>query len=233
MPDLATIRSRSSWAEIIEGQPQHLLIAVLMVAGAIALLERPAEAPRLIGFTAHGWAVLSIALAVLHQVMVAVVFRLQLHRNLMTRMFGARDMQVWAIMFLPLLVARPLSLIMTGWADTVPLTGLRWAEVGLGLVLLAVAGWAMHSVIVHFTIPRALGGDHFRDSYAAMPLVREGAFRYTANAMYGLIFLGLWGIALLFGSWNAFVVALFQHGYIWVHMYCTERPDMERIYGPG
>ena len=65
-----------------------------------------------------------------------------------------------------------------------------------------------------------------------MPMVREGAFRHTSNAMYGLVFLGLWGIALLFGSWNALVVALFQHAYIWVHMYCTEAPDMRRIYGP-
>ncbi len=58
------------------------------------------------------------------------------------------------------------------------------------------------------------------------------AFRYTSNAMYGVAFLGLWGIALLFGSWNALVIALFQHAYIWVHMYCTEAPDMARIYAP-
>lgn len=37
--------------------------------------------------------------------------------------------------------------------------------------------------------------------------------------------------ALMFGSWNALVVALFQHAFIWVHMYCTEGPDMGRIYG--
>ena len=42
----------------------------------------------------------------------------------------------------------------------------------------------------------------------------------------------LWGIALVFGSWNALVVALFQHAYIWVHMYCTETPDMRWVYGP-
>ena len=40
------------------------------------------------------------------------------------------------------------------------------------------------------------------------------------------------GIAMLFGYWNALVVAVFQHAYIWVHMYCTEAPDMARIYTP-
>ena len=66
-----------------------------------------------------------------------------------------------------------------------------------------------------------------------MPLVNKGIFRYTKNGMYGVVFLGLWGIALLFGSWNALALALFQHAYIWVHMYCTEAPDMRFIYGPG
>ena len=232
MSRLAEIRARSSWKKMLEGQIQHAGIALLMILGAASLLVVAQPAPRLLGLTATGWAGLSIALAVLHQFVVAAVFRLQLHRNLMTRLFGARDMAVWTAIFMPLLIARPLTILMTGWADTVEITGLRWAEIPLGLALLVLAGWALHSVVVHFTIARALGGDHFRDRYAEMELVRKGAFAVTPDAMYGIAFLGLWGIALLFGSWNALVVALFQHAYIWVHMYCTEKPDMERIYGP-
>ena len=38
------------------------------------------------------------------------------------------------------------------------------------------------------------------------------------------------GIGLLLGSWNAIVLALFYHAYIWVHMYCTEDPDMRILY---
>jgi hypothetical protein len=51
--------------------------------------------------------------------------------------------------------------------------------------------------------------------------------------MYLLIFLALWAIALYFRSHAALVAALFQHAYIWVHYGCTERPDMELIYGSG
>ena len=80
----------------------------------------------------------------------------------------------------------------------------------------------MHSVFRYFTIPRALGGDHFHDQYLNLPLVDQGAFKYSSNAMYSFVFLGMWGIALLTGSWNALVLALFNHAYIWVHMYCTE-----------
>lgn len=230
MAKLEDIRTRSTWAQVFEGQPQHLAIALLMVLGAVSLLTSDQDAPRLLGITAKGWAVISIMLAILHQIIVAIVFRLQLHRNMMTGLFADRDMKIWGLIFMPLLLLRPLTVMMTGWADTTPITGLHMLEIIVGLALLGAATWAIHSVMVHFTIPRALGGDHFRNYYASMPLVRKGAFRFTANAMYGVAFLGLWGIALLFGSWNAFVVALFQHAYIWVHMYCTEAPDMARIY---
>jgi protein-S-isoprenylcysteine O-methyltransferase Ste14 len=78
---------------------------------------------------------------------------------------------------------------------------------------------------------RALGGDHFRAEIREMPMVRKGAFRWSENAMYVFVFLGLWAIALLTGSQAALGLALFQHAYIWIHYYCTEKPDMELIYG--
>jgi protein-S-isoprenylcysteine O-methyltransferase Ste14 len=228
---LSDIRARSRIGDLIEGQPQHLGLALLLAYGAVALIGPDPGAPRLLGLTSVGWAYLSIALALIHQAVVALVFRLQLHRNLMTRLFGARDMAVWGAIFMPLLVARPLTVLLTGLADSVPITAYRGVEITLGIALVGAAIWAMHSVLVHFTLPRALGGDHFRDSYAGMPLVRDGAFKYTSNAMYGVVFLGLWGIALLCGSWVALILALFQHCYIWVHMYCTENADMGWIYG--
>ncbi|PCH67087.1 MAG: hypothetical protein COC12_11975 [Rhodobacteraceae bacterium] len=231
MTQLSAIRAQSTWRDIIEGQPQQIAIFALMALGAGSLLTTTADAPKILFLTSYQWAVVSIALAGIHQLIVAIGFRLQLHRNWLSNRFGDRDMQVWAAIFMPLLVARPITLILIGWADTVPITGWRGLELALGLALIGVAIWGMHSVLVYFTLPRALGGDHFRDEIANMPMVNKGLFKYTANGMYGVIFLGFWGIALAFGSWNALVVALFQHAFIWVHMYCTEGPDMRRIYG--
>jgi len=233
MTTLSEIREKSGWKDIVEGQPQHILIAILMTVGACTLLHSPADAPTFLGLTAIGWAKTSIALALIHQIIVAFVFRLQLHKNLMTNLFGQKDMKVWAVIFMPLLIARPITVILTGWADTVPITDYRMIEMILGAALLAPAIYGMHSTLVHFSLPRALGGDHFRDEYLAMPMVTKGIFRYTANGMYGVVFLGLWGIALLFGSWNALVLALFQQAYIWVHMYCTETQDLRRMFPPS
>ena len=229
MSRLNDIRARSNWSDILEGQPQHALISSLLVVGACSLLTTSEDV--FLGISATTWAKISICLALAHQIMVAVVFRLQLHRNVMSRLLGSADMIVWAVLFFPLLLARPLTIIAVGAADTVPIHSNETGLMIFGGFLLIPAIWAMHSTSVYFTFPRALGGDHFRDHYAEMPLVNKGAFKYTANAMYGVVFLGLWGIALLFNSWNALIVALFQHAYIWVHMYCTEQPDMRWIYG--
>jgi hypothetical protein len=101
----------------------------------------------------------------------------------------------------------------------------------IGALFLVPALWTMHSVKKYFGFARALGGDHFFERYRAMPMVREGAFKYSSNAMYSFVFIGLWGIALLLGSQAALAVVLFQHAYIWVHWYCTEQPDGVVLYG--
>ena len=75
------------------------------------------------------------------------------------------------------------------------------------------------------------GGDHFRTRYRAMPLVEQGAFRYSSNAMYTFGLLILWTIALWAQSRTALAMAMFQHAYIWVHLYCTEAPDLKVLYG--
>ena len=70
-----------------------------------------------------------------------------------------------------------------------------------------------------------------RESYRSSSFVRKGIFRFTRNGMYVYGFLLLWVPALWFASLAALAVALFNHLYIWVHYFATERPDMERIYG--
>ena len=231
MRSLALIRARTPKREILRGQLQHAMLALLITVGAGAMLHQTQS--RVLGLSAIHWAYLAMGVALVHQIMVAVVFRLQLHFDVMVRLFGGRALRIWGLMFLPLLVARPTTVLLAGWADAGSLGGSRGLQFAAGLALLAPAIWAMHSVLKYFTIPRALGGDHFFDRYLNMAMVERGAFRYSANAMYSFVFLGFWAIALLSGSWNALVLALFNHAYVWVHMYCTEDPDMGILYAPG
>ncbi|WP_171180114.1 methyltransferase [Ruegeria sp. HKCCD8929] len=233
MGRLETIRATATWKDIFQGQVLHVGLIVLLVSGALSLLVSDSSNRTFLSWNAQKWATCSILLAVVHQLLVAVVFRLELYKGLMTRMFGDRALTVWATVFLPLLIARPITIIIVGWLDQTPISGFRSAEVFLAIPAILVAVVTMHSVIKFFTIRRAIGADHFDNAIIAMPFVRQGMFKYTSNGMYGLVFLGLWGIALAFGSWNAFIVAFFQHVYIWVHMVLTEQPDIDRIYGSG
>ena len=88
MARLDDIRDTARPGDLLEGQLQHLMMVILMLAGAYALLT-PADG-RALGLTGRGWALTSIWLAVLHQVVVAAGFRLQLYRGLLTRLFGDR-----------------------------------------------------------------------------------------------------------------------------------------------
>ncbi len=111
-------------------------------------------------------------------------------------------------------------------ADTMA-ADLRWLA---GLVALP-AGFALYSVARYFTFRRAVGIDHFDTAYRGAPLVSQGIFRFTRNGMYTYAMLLMWLPGLWWSSRAALISAGFTHAYIWVHYYCTELPDMERIYG--
>jgi len=228
MRSLSDIRTNTKKSEVFRGQIQHAMIAALITIGTCSLLKD--NGGSFLGLRTITWAYATISVGLIHQSIVAVVFRLQLHFDIMVRLFGGNALKVWGWIFLPLLGARPILLIVVGIADYGSLDGDRTMELIAGVLLMGLIGWTMHSVLKYFTINRALGGDHFFDEYLNMPQVDQGAFQYSSNAMYTFVFTGLWGIGLLLGSWNALVLALFYHAYIWVHMYCTEDPDMRILY---
>jgi len=105
---------------------------------------------------------------------------------------------------------------------------IRWGLPVLLAVPLVYLGW---SVARYFGYARAAGVDHFDESYRSGPLVTQGIFRFGGNPMYVCGMTALWVPALLMGSVAALCTALFHHAYVWVHYWCTERPDMRRIYG--
>lgn len=216
---------------LFEGQFQHILLLACLLPGALWLAQPALDGSAWLGITDGQWYAASLILAVVHQVLGWFVFRFQLVFGLFTRWFGKRDLTAWGILFFPMLLLRPIFSLGLGLADAGSLGGERWLQVALGLVLLAPVLYTGWSVERYFGIPRALGGDHFRQKYREMPLVKQGIFRYSSNAMYTFFFLLFWAIALLTGSRAALAAALFQHAYIWVHMYCTEAPDMRVIYG--
>jgi protein-S-isoprenylcysteine O-methyltransferase Ste14 len=168
---------------------------------------------------------------VAHQVFVWFCWRTELHASLLTRALGRAAFTLYAVVFSLLGIARIVSVFLLAIANHGTAPGNPIMLKLLALILLIPALYLLHSVRRYFGFRRAFGIDHFDESYRSLPLVREGIFRYASNGMYAFGFLLIWFPGLWYASLAALAAALFNHLYIWVHYYCTERPDMVRIYG--
>lgn len=214
-----------------KGQALHFIAGGILIAIAVVFGYPKLGDGSWLGIADVAWFWLAIGLSVFHQVLVWFIFRGQLGWAILTRWFGQKDLKIWAMLFLPLLVARPGLLLGLAMSDRGSL-GLE-SNVGwfFGVVLMLPTIYTFYSVGKYFSLSRALGGDHFRLRYRNMPLVRQGAFRWSSNAMYAFAFLGLWSIALIMDSFAALVLAAFEHAFVWAHYFATEKVDMDLMYG--
>lgn len=217
---------------ILEKQGWHLGALTILIAGVwyAGRLEGVLSGEWLRVGTAV-WYVLAVLVGIIHQVYVVIGWRSELHYKWITTTFGEKGFSYFETIFLLLLVGRPLLLAALGIANAGTLSGNRALYTILGSLLLVPTAYTMHSVLVYFGIRRAAGIDHFDPSYKDVPFVKQGVYKYVSNAIYKLLFLGFWAIALLAASKAALIVAGFYHVYIWVHYVTTERPDFAVIYG--
>jgi hypothetical protein len=212
-------------------QGLHLLYVMALLPVAWGLASPALGRASWLGVTDTIWFALTLGVAVVHQGFIWIAWRSQLGWQAFARAFGKADFAIYTAVFFPLLLLRPLLVAATAIANAGSLGLPRWLSVVLGTLLTVPAAYTGCSVALYFGLARAAGGDHFRRRYREMPLVTEGAFAWTPNAMYTLGFFGLWAIALFGRSHAALVAAVFQHAYVWVHYVCTEQPDMEVLYG--
>lgn len=170
---------------------------------------------------------IAIAIPIVHQVFVWLVWRLELRSSTISKTIG---FQTYLVFFFTLLSSRLISVFVLGWLDmgslNLPILPRAIAVTLLSLVWVYTA----YSVERYFGFARAAGADHFDPSYRDMPLVKEGIFRFTSNGMYVFGFFLFWAIAIGFNSIAALIVAAFSHAYIWVNYYATEKPDMDYLY---
>jgi hypothetical protein len=202
------------------GQPQHFLALLILLVLTWWGWERIMR-PEPLAF----W--IAVSFPVAHQVFVWLSWRAELGWRGMSKTIG---FDAYLVLFFILFLGRFVSLGALAWLDRDSLGISMAVRVGLTAVLALPGLYAMYSVHRYFGLRRAAGADHFDEKYRSMPLVREGIFRFTDNAMYTYAFLLFWAIAVALASKSALVVAAFSHLYIWVHYHCTEKPDMASIY---
>jgi len=215
-----------------EGQAAHLLA----VLGLCALMYFACSLPGCtegvwLGISTTGWLLCTIGNAILHQTYVWVCWRLELQNHWFTRRFGKHAFILYAVPFFAFLILRVALAFALGWSNRGTLGISPQLGGAVSILLLFPAIYLMVSIRRFFGFTRAAGIDHFDEKVRSVGLVRKGIFRWSPNAMYVFGFLLLWVPGFLFQSTAALVAAGFGHAYIWVHYYCTEKPDMRRIYG--
>ncbi len=99
---------------IFVGQFQHILLLICLIAGAIYLASPALDESSWLGITDQTWFYATIVLVVVHQVVVWFVFRFQLVFELFSRLFGDYDMLIWGIIFVPLMLLRPVLTLAVG-----------------------------------------------------------------------------------------------------------------------
>ncbi len=170
---------------------------------------------------------LTLAIPIAHQVFVWLSWRLELQSGWTSRKIGY---STYLAIFFALLIGRVVSLVWLAAIDSGSMPMFRQLRHSLGLLFAAPALYTLDSVRKHFGFQRAAGADHFHSHYRRLPLVHEGAFRWNNNAMYTFGFLALWSIAIFLQSQAALLAAAFNHAYIWIHYYATEKPDLKYLY---
>jgi hypothetical protein len=216
---------------IFEGQALHLASLAILLTGV--LLSAGIESVRsgeLWRIGSASWLWLAAASAAAHQIYVWACWRSQLHGAWITRTLGDAGFPVYAIGFTVLGIGRVVVVFLLAISNRGTLEADPTLMRALAVVALIPALYLFYSVKRYFGFKRAFGIDHFDPSYRSMPFVRKGIFRFTSNGMYVFGFLLIWVPGLWWASEAALVAALFNHVYIWLHYYATERPDMRRIY---
>ncbi len=217
---------------IYERQLEHIISLLVLVFGVYwASGAEGILSGNLFGMNTAFWFWLAITIPVTHQVFVLITWRAELHYSTITRTFGSRGFTFYSVVFMILLVARPIAITILAYSNQgSSLTDLRILHV-VALVLLVPILYLLYSLVKYFGLKRALGIDHFDASYREKSLVQKGIFKYVNNSMYIFGLLILWLPGLLLASKAGLLAALFGHVYIWVHYFTVELPDMIHIYG--
>lgn len=206
---------------IWEGQLLHLLslIVFLPIVGMIwNLMDKP--------FPMVFW--ICIVIPISHQVFVWLSWRLELLSSSISKTIG---FEFYLVVFFALFGGRFVSILWLAHLDEGSLNLPIYPRVFFTSIAVIPGLYALYSVKRYFGMARAAGADHFEEKYRSMPLVKEGIFRFTKNAMYVYAFLIFWAIALAYNSAAALLAVAFSHVYIWVLYYSTEKSDIEFIYG--
>ena len=219
--------------KIFKYQVWHFLILLILLVAVYFYIKMDTMILKgeLFGISTLIWFFLAILSPIIHQIYVVVGWRLELHNNSISKLFGNNGFKLFKWGFGILIFSRLLTIVLLAISNSYTLEANTIFLYTLAGILFIPSVYLFYSVKKYFGMDRAFGLDHFKpEEVKKEPFVKKGIFKYTSNGMYIYGFLFLWIPGLIFQSKAALLVALFNHLYIWVHYYFTELPDIKLIY---
>ena len=179
-----------------------------------------------LGISVFEWFLVAMTIPLVHQTYVWICWRSELCWKSISNTIGFKS---YVIIFFILIISR-LSAIVLCFVDYGSLYKPGWLAWILGLILFIPGVYTMYSVKKYFGFLRAAGADHFDPKYRNLPFENRGIFKWTPNAMY-VFAIGIpFSFAAATGSQSMLIVAIYTYISIWLHYFCTEKPDIAIIY---
>lgn len=208
------------------------LIALLFLLNFLSHYDHEALNGQLFGISTSTWFIAAIVPPIIHQLYVLFVWRLELHYKWISKTFGSKGFKLYKGGFIILILARPITLIFLAISNGHTLHLNSFLSYLIAIALFVPTVYLIYSIKKYFGLDKVVGVDHFEPERARNePFVKKGIFKYSSNAMYKYGFFLMWIPGFLFFSKAALLIALYSHLFIWAHYYCTEKPDIEVIYG--
>ncbi len=216
---------------IFKNQEWHFaLLALLLVSLSAAINRFPLfSLGEFLGVTTISWMWIGIIIAVLHQVYVMLIWRIQLETQWLTVNLPRIGYIAYLADYSILLTARITALIFVAISNQNILAISAFNRWAIALIIAVPFLWLLYSIIRFYGFKRLAGADHFDPAYRSNQHLNEGIFKYTGNSIYTIGLLGLYIPGILFASPAALLLALFNNIYIWIHYFCTELPDAKNI----
>ena len=209
-----------------KNQIWHLGGIIILFYIGVQFVDLESNTNIFFGIGALGWFMIAMSIPLIPQTYVWICWRSELCWKLISNTIGFKG---YVVLFFILIISR-LSAIVLCFIDYGSLYQPGWLAWILGLILFIPGAYTMYSVKKYFGFLRAAGADHFDPKYRDLPFENRGIFRWTPNAMY-VFAIGIpFSFAVATGSQSMFVVAIYTYISIWLHYFCTEKPDIVEIY---
>ena len=209
-----------------KNQIWHLGGTILLFYVGVQFVDLENNTNIFLGIGALEWFLIAMTIPLIHQAYVWICWRSELCWKSISNTIGFKG---YVVFFFILIISR-LSAIVLCLVDYGSLYRPSWLAWALGLILFIPGAYTMYSVKKYFGFLRAAGADHFDPKYRNLSFERRGIFKWTPNAMY-VFAIGIpFSFAVATGSQSMFVVAIYTYISIWLHYFCTEKPDFAIIY---